>query len=112
MELALMLGYWAARPDRDAVALAQEAERLGFDSVWVAESWGNDVFTYLTWIAAHTHRVRLGTGVAQLAARPPTAAAMAAMTLDHLAGGRVILGRGGAGPPAGEGGDGRQSTAT
>ena len=66
VQLALMLGYWGAQPDRDAVALAQEAERLGFDSVWVAESWGNDVFTYLTWIAAHTERVRLGTGVAQL----------------------------------------------
>jgi F420-dependent oxidoreductase-like protein len=103
VQLALMLGYWGAQPDRDAVALAQEAERLGFDSVWVAESWGNDVFTYLTWIAAHTERVRLGTGVAQLAARTPAATAMAAMTLDHLSGGRVILGLGVSGPQVVEG---------
>jgi len=109
VRLALMLGYWAAQPDRDAVGLAQEAERLGFDSVWVAESWGNDVFTYLTWIAAHTERVRLGTGVAQLAARAPTAAAMAAMTLDHLSGGRVILGLGVSGPQVVEGWYGRPS---
>jgi F420-dependent oxidoreductase-like protein len=109
VQLALMLGYWAAQPDRDAVALAREAERVGFDSVWVAESWGNDVFTYLTWIAAHTERVRLGTGVAQLAARTPTATAMAAMTLDHLSGGRVILGLGVSGPQVVEGWYGRPS---
>jgi F420-dependent oxidoreductase-like protein len=109
VQLALTLGYWGAQPNRDAVALAQEAERLGFDSVWVAESWGNDAFTVLTWLAAHTEQVRLGTGVAQLAARPPTAAAMAAMTLDHLSGGRVILGLGVSGPQVVEGWYGRPS---
>src|SRR5262249_32441736 len=109
MHLALTLGYWGAQPNHDAVALAQEAERLGFDSVWVAESWGNDAFTFLTWLAAHTERVRLGTGVVQLAARTPTATAMAAMTLDHLSGGRVILGLGVSGPQVVEGWYGRPS---
>jgi F420-dependent oxidoreductase-like protein len=107
MRLALTLGYWGARPNGDAVALAQEAERLGYDSVWTAESWGNDAFTYLTWLAAHTSRIRLGTGVAQLAARTPTANAMAAMTLDHLSGGRMILGLGVSGPQVVEGWYGR-----
>jgi F420-dependent oxidoreductase-like protein len=107
MRLALTLGYWGAHPRADAVALAQEAERVGYDSVWVAESWGNDAFTYLAWLAAHTERVRLGTGVVQMAARTPTATAMAAMTLDHLSGGRLLLGLGVSGPQVVEGWYGR-----
>ena len=109
MKLALTLGYWGAQPRGDAVALAQEAERLGFDSVWTAESWGNDVFTYLTWLAAHTERIKLGTGVAQMAARTPTATAMAAVTVDHLSGGRLLLGLGVSGPQVVEGWYGRPS---
>ena len=62
---------------------------LGFDSVWTAESWGSDAFTPLTWIAAHTSKIRLGTVVVQLSARTPTATAMTAMTIDHLSNGRV-----------------------
>lgn len=109
MKLGLALGYWPAQPNPEAVALAQEAENLGFDSVWTAESWGNCAFTYLTWLAAHTSRIRLGTGVVQLSARTPAATAMAAMTLDHLSGGRVILGLGVSGPQVVEGWYGRPS---
>lgn len=109
MRLALTFGYWGASPPAGFVATAQEAERVGFDSVWVAESWGNDAFTYLAWIAANTQRVRLGTGVVQLAARTPSATAMAAMTLDHLSGGRLILGLGVSGPQVVEGWYGRPS---
>jgi F420-dependent oxidoreductase-like protein len=109
MKLALTFGYWSAQPSPDVVAIAQEAERVGFDSVWVAESWGNDAFSYLTWLAAHTTRVRLGTGVVQLAARTPAATAMAAMTIDHLSGGRMILGLGVSGPQVVEGWYGRPS---
>jgi F420-dependent oxidoreductase-like protein len=109
MKLALTLGYWGAQPRADAVAIAREAERLGFDSVWTAESWGNDVFTYLTWLAAHTDRIKLGTGIAQMAARTPTATAMAAVTLDHLSGGRLLLGLGVSGPQVVEGWYGRPS---
>jgi F420-dependent oxidoreductase-like protein len=109
VKLALTFGYWPAKPTPDVVAIAQEAERVGFDSVWVAESWGNDAFTYLTWLAAHTERVRLGTGVVQLAARTPAATAMAAMTIDHLSGGRMMLGLGVSGPQVVEGWYGRPS---
>lgn len=103
MRLGLALGYWGRGPSPDHLALAQEAERLGYDSVWTAEAWGSDVFTPLTWIAAHTSRIRLGTGIAQMAARSPTATAMHALTLDHLSGGRVVLGLGLSGPQVVEG---------
>ena len=109
MKLALTFGYWGAQPPANVVQVAQAAERVGFDSIWVAESWGNDAFTYLAWVAAHTHRVRLGTGVVQIAARTPSATAMAAMTLDHLSGGRLILGLGVSGPQVVEGWYGRPS---
>jgi F420-dependent oxidoreductase-like protein len=109
VKLALTFGYWGAQPPANVVQVAQEAERVGFDSIWVAESWGNDAFTYLAWVAAHTHRVRLGTGVVQIAARTPSATAMAAMTLDHLSGGRLILGLGVSGPQVVEGWYGRPS---
>ena len=92
MRLGLALGYWGRGPDPGHLELAREAERLGYDSVWTAEAWGSDAFTPLTWIAAHTSRIRLGTAVAQMAARTPTATAMHALTLDHLSGGRMMLG--------------------
>ena len=104
MKLGLQLGYWGSEAPADGhVALAREAEALGFDSVWMAESWGNDVFTPLAWIGAHTSRIRLGTGIAQLSARTPTACAMAALALDRLSGGRMILGLGVSGPQVVEG---------
>lgn len=107
MRLGLALGYWGAAPATGFVELAQEAERLGYDSVWTAEAWGSDAFTPLTWIAARTSRIRLGTAVAQMAARTPTATAMHAMTLDHLSGGRFMLGLGLSGPQVVEGWYGR-----
>ncbi|BCL20115.1 LLM class F420-dependent oxidoreductase [Streptomyces tuirus] len=107
MRLGLALGYWGRGPSPGHVCLAQEAERLGYDSVWTAESWGSDAFTPLTWIAAHTTRVRLGTAVAQMAARSPATTAMHALTLDHLSGGRVLLGLGLSGPQVVEGWYGR-----
>ncbi|MGC0332298.1 F420-dependent oxidoreductase-like protein [Streptomyces sp. SAI-170] len=107
MRLGLALGYWGRGPDPGHIALAQEAERLGYDSVWTAESWGSDAFTPLAWIAAHTSRIRLGTAVAQMAARSPTATAMHALTLDHLSGGRMMLGLGLSGPQVVEGWYGR-----
>ncbi|MDX3779487.1 LLM class F420-dependent oxidoreductase [Streptomyces europaeiscabiei] len=107
MRLGLALGYWGRGPSADHVPLAQEAERLGYDSVWTAESWGSDAFTPLTWIAAHTSRVKLGTAVAQMAARSPTTTAMHALTLDHLSGGRALLGLGLSGPQVVEGWYGR-----
>jgi F420-dependent oxidoreductase-like protein len=107
MRLGLALGYWGRGPDPGQLELAREAERLGYDSVWTAEAWGSDAFTPLTWIAAHTSRIRLGTAVAQMAARTPTATAMHALTLDHLSGGRMMLGLGLSGPQVVEGWYGR-----
>ncbi len=107
MRLGLALGYWGRRPGPRDLALARQAERLGYHSVWTSESWGSDAFTPLAWIAAHTSRIRLGTAVAQMAARSPTATAMHALTLDHLSGGRVLLGLGLSGPQVVEGWYGR-----
>jgi len=103
LKLGLQLGYWGAGPPEGFVELAQEAERLGFDIVFTAESWGSDAFTPLAWIGAHTQRIRLGTAVVQLSARTPTATAMHALTLDHLSKGRVTLGLGVSGPQVVEG---------
>ncbi|UUU42221.1 LLM class F420-dependent oxidoreductase [Streptomyces sp. NBC_00162] len=107
MRLGLALGYWGRGPGPHHLDLATEAENLGYDSVWTAEAWGSDAFTPLTWIAAHTSRIRLGTAIAQMAARSPTATAMHALTLDHLSGGRMMLGLGLSGPQVVEGWYGR-----
>lgn len=103
LKLGIQMGYWGAGPNPNMVGIAQQAERLGYDAIFTAEAWGSDVFTPLAWIGAHTERIRLGTAVAQLSARTPTATAMAALTLDHLSKGRVILGLGVSGPQVVEG---------
>src|SRR6266568_9082434 len=79
------------------------AERLGYESVWTAESWGSDALTPLAWYGARTSRIKLGTSVIQVSARTPAATAMAAVTLDHLSGGRLLLGVGVSGPQVVEG---------
>jgi len=103
LKLGLQLGYWGATPPKGWVELAQRAEALGFDSVWTAEAYGSDALTPLAYLAAQTSRIRLGTGICQVSARTPTATAMAAMTLDHLSNGRMILGLGVSGPQVVEG---------
>jgi F420-dependent oxidoreductase-like protein len=107
LKLGLQLGYWGAGKPQGFVELVQEAERLGYDSVWSAEAYGSDAVTPLAYLAAVTSRIRLGTGIMQLSARTPTAAAMAALTLDHLSNGRMILGLGVSGPQVVEGWYGR-----
>jgi F420-dependent oxidoreductase-like protein len=92
LKLGVQLGYWGAQPPADLVGVAREAEKLGFDSIWTAEAWGSDCFTPL-----------LGTSICQISARTPTSTAMHALTLDHLSGGRVILGLGVSGPQVVEG---------
>ncbi len=103
VRLGLSLGYWGAKPPPDAAQLVAEAERLGFDSIFTAEAYGSDALTPLAWWGSATTRVRLGTAVAQMHARPPAATAMAAATLDHLSNGRVVLGLGASGPQVVEG---------
>lgn len=107
MKLGLIWGYWGALPPANLVETTKLAEDLGFDSVWSAESWGSDAFSPLAYLAAHTSRIKLGTSVVQLAGRTPTATAMHAITLDHLSGGRLILGLGVSGPQVVEGWYGR-----
>ena len=103
LKLGVQFGYWQAGPPPRFVETAQEAERLGYDSIWTAEAWGSDAFTALAWLGAHTRRVKLGTAIVQISARTPTSTAMHALTLDHLSGGRVILGLGVSGPQVVEG---------
>jgi F420-dependent oxidoreductase-like protein len=103
VRLGYHVGYWSAGPPpgvQEAIALC---EQLGFDSIWTAEAYGSDCLTPLAWWGAATTSVRLGTDVMQLSARTPTATAMAALTLDHLSGGRFILGLGASGPQVVEG---------
>ena len=103
MKLGLQLGYWGAQPPTDHAELVATAEEVGFDTVFTAEAWGSDAYTPLAWWGRETTRMRLGTSVIQLSARTPTACAMAALTLDHLSGGRHILGLGVSGPQVVEG---------
>ena len=103
MKLGLQLGYWGAQAPENHAELVAAAEEAGFDAVFTAEAWGSDAYTPLAWWGSSTQRVRLGTSVVQLSARTPTACAMAALTLDHLSGGRHILGLGVSGPQVVEG---------
>ncbi|SUA04356.1 putative F420-dependent oxidoreductase, Rv3520c family [Mycolicibacterium fortuitum] len=103
MKLGLQLGYWGAQPPTNHAELVAAAEAEGFDTVFTAEAWGSDAYTPLAWWGRETTRMRLGTSVIQMSARTPTACAMAALTLDHLSGGRHILGLGVSGPQVVEG---------
>ena len=103
LRLGYNTGYWGSGPPAGALDAIQEAERLGFTSVWTAEAYGSDALTPLAWWGAHTSTIQLGTGIVQMSARTPAATAMAAMTLDHLSDGRFILGLGASGPQVVEG---------
>jgi len=103
MKLGLSIGYSRAQLDVP-VELVQRAEELGYDSVWTAEAYGSDAVTPLAFLAAKTSRIKLGTGIMQLAARTPANAAMSAATVDAMAGGgRFIAGIGVSGPQIVEG---------
>ena len=104
MKLGLIIGYWNnAGPPVGVAEQIAEAERLGFDSMWTAEAYGSDAFTPLAWWGSATSRIKLGTSVVQISARTPAATAMSAITMDHLSGGRLILGLGASGPQVVEG---------
>lgn len=103
LSLGYNTGYWGSGPPSGAVEAIQEADRLGYDSIWTAEAYGSDSLTPLAWWGSQTKNVRLGTSIIQMSARTPAATAMAAMTLDHLSGGRFILGLGASGPQVVEG---------
>jgi F420-dependent oxidoreductase-like protein len=102
MRIGVHLRHWEGQP-HDVAALARLAEDVELESVWVSETWGSDATVLAAWIAAHTSRIAIGTGVLQMPARTPAAAAMAGLTLDHLSGGRLRLGLGVSGPQVVEG---------
>jgi F420-dependent oxidoreductase-like protein len=103
VRLGLNLGYWGAGEDAANLRLAQAADRLGYAVALVAESWASDVVTVLTWVAAQTQRIDVGSGIMQIPARSPALAAMTAASLDALSGGRFRLGLGVSGPQVSEG---------
>ena len=107
MKLGLQLGYWGAQPPEGVGELVDAAEAAGFDSVFAAEAWGSDAFPPRAWWGSRTPQVRLGTAIVQLSGRTPTSTAMHSLTLDHLPGGRMILGLGVSGPQVVEGWYGR-----
>jgi F420-dependent oxidoreductase-like protein len=103
MRIAVTVGYWGAGLPPGAADLFDAAERLELDQVWTAEAYGSDAWTPLAWWGSRTSRVRLGTAVSQLSARPPATLAMTAMTMDHLTKGRILLGIGTSNPQVVEG---------
>ena len=104
MKLGVHIGYWGLGLTReDQLAIVQEAERLGYDSVWTAEAYGSDAATILGWIAGLTTRIKIGSAIFQMPGRSPAMTAMTAATLDQLSDGRMLLGIGSSGPQVSEG---------
>src|SRR3954447_7135020 len=109
MKLGVHIGYWGlGLTSADQLSIVQEAERLGYDSVWTAEAYGSDAATILAWLAGQTTRIRLGAAIFQMPARSPAMTAMTAATIDQLSGGRMILGIGSSGPQVAEGWHGQR----
>src|ERR671935_341231 len=109
MKLGVHVGYWGlGLSAEDQLGIVQEAERLGYDSVWTAEAYGSDAATILGWVAAQTSRIRLGSGIFQMPGRSAAMTAMTAATLDQLSDGRMILGIGSSGPQVAEGWHGQR----
>lgn len=109
MRLGLYLGYWGVANGPEALTgVAQEAERLGYDSVWTAEAYGSDAATVLAFLAAGTSRVKLGSAIFQMPGRSAAMTAMTAATIDQLSGGRMLLGIGSSGPQVAEGWHGQR----
>ncbi|MGW2720177.1 LLM class F420-dependent oxidoreductase [Streptomyces sp. NPDC001492] len=103
MQLGINLGYWGAGMDADNLEVAKEADRLGYAVCWAAEAYGSDAATVLSWVAAQTERIDVGSAIFQIPARQPAMTAMTAATLDSLSGGRFRLGIGVSGPQVSEG---------
>ena len=104
MKLGLQLGYWGAQPPTDALERILEAERLGFDTVFTAESWGSDAFGPLAWWGSQTSTIRLGTSIVQISARTPDRRARCTRSRSTTSrGGRFVLGLGRVGPAGGRG---------
>lgn len=103
MKLGLNMGYWGMGNDAANLELAKEADRLGYSVAWVAEAYGSDAPTILSWVAAQTTQIDVGSAIFQIPGRTPANCAMTAATLDSLSGGRFRLGLGVSGPQVSEG---------
>lgn len=109
MKLGVHIGYWGlGLSSEDQLAIVQEAEELGYDSVWTAEAYGSDSATVLAWLAGQTSKIRLGAGIFQMPGRSPAMTAMTAATIDQLSNGRMIVGIGSSGPQVAEGWHGQR----
>jgi F420-dependent oxidoreductase-like protein len=109
MKLGINVGYWGMGiGPKDQLEVVQEAERLGYDSVWAAEAYGSDAATVLAWLAAGTSKIKLGSAIFQMPARSAAMTAMTAATIDELSGGRMRLGIGSSGPQVAEGWHGQR----
>jgi F420-dependent oxidoreductase-like protein len=109
MKLGVHVGYWGlGMGPQDQLQVVQEAERLGYDSVWTAEAYGSDAATVLAWLAAQTTTLKLGSAIFQMPGRSAAMTAMTAATIDELSGGRMILGIGSSGPQVAEGWHGQR----
>jgi F420-dependent oxidoreductase-like protein len=109
MKLGVHVGYWGlGLTPTDQLSIVQEAERLGYDSVWAAEAYGSDAATVLAWLAAGTSTIKLGSAIFQIPARSAAMTAMTAATLDQISDGRMLLGIGASGPQVAEGWHGQR----
>jgi len=109
MRLGVHIGDWGlGLSSQDQREIVQEAERLGYDSVWAAEAYGSDAATILGWLAGMTSTIKLGSAIFQMPARSPAMTAMTAATIDQLSGGRMLLGIGSSGPQVAEGWHGQR----
>jgi F420-dependent oxidoreductase-like protein len=109
MKLGVNVGYWGfGIGPQEQLDVVQEAERLGYDSVWAAEAYGSDAATVLAWLAAGTSRIKLGSAIFQMPGRSAAMTAMTAATIDELSGGRMVLGIGSSGPQVAEGWHGQR----
>lgn len=109
MKLGVHIGYWGlGLSSQDQLEIVQEAEKLGYDSVWTAEAYGSDSATVLAWLAGQTSKIRLGSGIFQMPGRSPAMTAMTAATIDQLSSGRMIVGIGSSGPQVAEGWHGQR----
>src|SRR6476469_2190332 len=109
MKLGVHIGYWGlGLTSEDQLKIVQEAESLGYDSVWASEAYGSDAATVLGWLAGQTSPINLGSAIFQMPARSPAMTAMTAATLDNISGGRFRLGIGPSGPQVAEGWHGQR----
>jgi F420-dependent oxidoreductase-like protein len=109
MKLGVNVAYWGlGLSAAEQLTVVQEAERLGYDSVWAAEAYGSDAATVLAWMAGATDRINLGSAIFQIPGRSPAMTAMTAATLDQISGGRFLLGLGTSGPQVAEGWHGQR----